>query len=167
MDDRDAIELYCTHHSMPMWRIRYRQSIDIMTRAGEVMHNLRGGRRRLVGLPARVQVCETGQAPATRTFILEDYSPRGARLIADAPITPGSTVSFEVPGSTERRTGTVRHVQSLQTNLAILFSIGVEFEGAKRSRWSLTNRRPRISATAVVAGDLPALPAGSRQTEAA
>ena len=135
MDDRDAIELYCTQHSMPMWRIRYRQSIDIMTRAGEVMRNLRGGRRRLVGLPARVRTETSGNT--VRFFILEDYSDAGARLIGDALLAPGTLVSFDVPGSTVKGTGTVRHVQSLQTDLAVLFSMGVEFPNARRSRWTL------------------------------
>ena len=134
MEDRDAIELYCTQHSMTMWRIRYRQSIDIMTRAAEVMNNLRGGRRRLVGLPAQVRTESTSAAP--RTVIVEDFSDAGARLISDAPIAPGTTISFEVPGGSVKGTGTVRHVQSLQTDLAVLFSIGVEFPSAKRRRWA-------------------------------
>jgi cellulose synthase (UDP-forming) len=136
IEDRDAIELYCTHHSMPMWRIRYRQSIDIMTRGKEVMHNLRGGRRRLVGLPARIRTDTAANSPA-RYFILEDYSDTGARLIGDSPIAPGTTVTFDVPGATVKGTGTVRHVQSLQTDMAVLFSIGVEFPAAPRRRWSL------------------------------
>jgi hypothetical protein len=136
MEDRDAIELYCTQHSMPMWRIRYRQSIDIVTRGREVMKNLRGGRRRLVGLPARVRTDTAATSPA-RYFILEDYSATGARLIGDAPIAPGTTVTFDVPGATVTGTGTVRHVQSLQTDMAILFSMGVEFPGVRRRRWPL------------------------------
>jgi cellulose synthase (UDP-forming) len=136
MEDRDAIELYCTQHAMPMWRIRYRQSIDIVTRAGEVMRNLRGGRRRLVGLPARVRT-ESTVASAPRMFILEDYSSSGARLIGDSLIPPGTLVSFDVPGGTVSGTGTVRHVQSLQTDMAVLFSIGVEFPAAPRRRWFL------------------------------
>src|SRR5205085_1300476 len=56
VETRDAIELYCTQHSMPVWRMRYRQSIDILTRTTEVVRNLRGHRRRLVGLPANVRV---------------------------------------------------------------------------------------------------------------
>jgi hypothetical protein len=42
-----------------------------------------------------------------------------------------------VPGGSLKGIGTVRHVQSLQTDLAVLFSIGVEFPGAKRRRWTL------------------------------
>ena len=137
MNDRDAIELYCTQHSMTMWRIRYRQSIDIMTRAAEVMHNLRGGRRRLVGLAAQVRTETATSAP--RTVIVEDFSTTGARLIGDAPIALGTTITFEVPGGTVKGTGTVRHVQSLQTDLAVLFSIGVEFPAAKR-RWSIRGK---------------------------
>ncbi|MEO5568361.1 MAG: glycosyltransferase, partial [Gemmatimonadaceae bacterium] len=140
MDDRDAIELYCTHHSMPMWRMRYRQSIDIMTRAAEVMRNLRGGgRRRLVGLPARVVIDGAGDE---RLFILEDYSDTGARLIGDSLIPPGTRVTFDVPGAAVTGTGTVKHVQSLQTNLAVLFSIGVEFAGERKRRWSIGGRQP-------------------------
>jgi cellulose synthase (UDP-forming) len=134
LEDRDAIELYCTQHSMPMWRIKYRQSVDIMTRTAEVMRNLRGGRRRLVGLPARVK---SGTTSTPRFFILEDFSEAGARLIGDAPIALGTTISFDVPGASVTGTGTVRHVQSLQTDLAVLFSIGVEFPAATRRRWFL------------------------------
>lgn len=165
MDDRDAIELYCTHHAMPMWRIRYRQSIDIMTRTAEIIRNLRGGRRRLVGLPARVKMNGVGTTATSRMFILEDYSAAGARLIGDAPIPPGTVVTFEVPGADVKGAGTVRHVQSLQTNIAILFSMGVEFEGTRRRRWSLGGGS-KVPALPAVAAP-PVLSAGSRTEEAA
>ncbi|MBA3670989.1 MAG: glycosyltransferase [Gemmatimonadaceae bacterium] len=141
MEARDAIELYCTHHSMPMWRLKYRQSIDIMTRTAEVMRNLRGGgRRRLVGLPARVRV-EGGEgvtaAELPGMMILEEISTKGARLIGDAPITPGLVISFDVPGAGVSGRGTVRHVQSLRTSVAVLFSMGIQFDEPPRpDRWS-------------------------------
>jgi cellulose synthase (UDP-forming) len=131
MEDRDTIELYCTQHAMPMWRIRYRQSIDIMTRTAELVQNARGRRRKLIGLPAMVHTNGAG-ATTTRMFILEDVSARGARLIGDTALDPGTHVSFDVPGATVKGAGTVRHVQSLQTNLAVLFSMGVEFEQQMR-----------------------------------
>jgi hypothetical protein len=126
---RDAIELYCTQHSMPVWRMRYRQSIDIVTRATEIMRNLRGHRRRLVGLPASVRVDSAipGELPTTRTFVLEEIGQGGARLIGEAPIAPGTGLSFTVPGSTISGNGVVRHVQTLHTPVALLFSMGVEF----------------------------------------
>jgi cellulose synthase (UDP-forming) len=128
IESRDRIEMYCTNHSMPMWRMRYRQSIDIVTRATEVIRNLRGGRRRLVGLPASVRI---ENAPAgtdmTRTLVLEEIGTGGARLIGESLIPPGTPISFTVPGSSLSGSGIVRHVQSLQTSVSVLFSMGVQF----------------------------------------
>jgi hypothetical protein len=151
MEAKDAIEAYCTNHSMALWRLRYRQSIDIVTRAGEVMRNLRGGRRRLVGLPAIVQMNgpSTSVPEATRTLVLEEMGSGGARLIGDSPIPPGTPISFTVPGSVLAGAGVVRHVQTLQTSVAILFSMGVEFNPAtSRERTTLG----RFSPFALLAG---------------
>jgi cellulose synthase (UDP-forming) len=120
---RDAIELHCTQHSVPVWRGKYRQSIDILTRAGEVMRNLRGGRRRLAGLPARL-VSAAGLNGGT--LILEEMSGTGARLVGLAPIPPGTEISFTVPGADVSGSGVVRHVQMLPTAAAALFSMGIE-----------------------------------------
>ena len=140
MEARDAIEMYCTNHSMPVWRMRYRQSIDIVRLAGETMHNLRAGRRTLVGLPASVSAAGgegDDRAEVTRTFVLEEIGPRGARLIGDAPIEPGTPINFSVFGSSLAGSGTVRHVEMHQTSMAVLFTIGVELTGAPRRmhRW--------------------------------
>ncbi len=148
VEARDAVELYCTHHSMPMWRLRYRQSIDILTRATEVMHNLRGVRRRLVGLPAKVFVQHASSedpVPLPGLLILEEISYRGARLIGDTLIPPGTHLSFVVPGSTLSGMGTVRYAFARTTSVAVLFSIGVEFTpGTTVHRWTLRRGRPRV-----------------------
>jgi len=126
---RDAIELYCTQHSMTVWRLKYRQSIDILTRAGEVMRNLRGKRRRLAGLPAKVYLTgagDTERMEVDANLILEDMSDSGARFIGTAPIEPGTTIAFDVPGAQVSGAGVVRHVQALQTSVSVLFSMGVE-----------------------------------------
>jgi cellulose synthase (UDP-forming) len=133
VEARDAIERYCTGHSMPMWRMKYRQSIDIFTRTSEIVRNLRGARRQLAGLPAHVSV---GGANGTRPaqlaglMILEDMSDGGARLVGTTLIEPGTAVSFNVPGTAVSGAGVVRHVQALQTSVAMRFSIGVEFSRA-------------------------------------
>lgn len=130
MEVRDAIELYCTGHSMPMWRMKYRQSIDIITRASEIVRNLRGTRRRLAGLPAQVYVNGAGDsdpAQLSGLMILEEMSDGGARLVGAAPIEPGTSITFNVPGAKVSGAGIVRHVQALETSVAILFSMGVEF----------------------------------------
>lgn len=128
VDVRDAIELHCTQHSMPVWRGKYRQSIDLLTRAHEIMRNLRGQRRRLAGLPARI-VSGTEQNGVPGTLILEEMSASGARLIGATPIPPGTRIAFEVPGASVAGSGVVRHVQMLPTAAAALFSMGIELAG--------------------------------------
>ena len=159
VEDRDAIERYCTQHSMTVWRLKYRQSIDILTLATQVMKNLRGGRRRLAGLPAKVTVGAPVVADE-RLLILEEMSDGGARLVGDAPIEPGTQVTFDVPGARISGAGTVRHVQALQTPIAVLFSMGVEFHTVPVSRGfrSIFGRREpsRELAAAVVAPAAPA-----------
>jgi len=110
----------------------------------EVMRNLRsgGGRRRLAGLPAQVAV---GTGAALSTFILEDISERGARIVGGTPIAPGTAVRFDVPGTHVSGAGLVRHVQTLRTPLSILFSMGVELNTVPRAagsrRWLGIGRR--------------------------
>jgi hypothetical protein len=127
MEARDKIELYCTQHSMRMWRIKYRQSVDMLTLAREMLCNLRRQRRQLAGLPAKVQIESTDTLqPAPTRMILEEISESGARLVGDAPIAPGTAITFEVPGAAVSGGGIVRHVQTLRTSVALLYSIGVE-----------------------------------------
>lgn len=126
---RDAIELHCTQHAMPMWRLKYRQSIDIMTRAAELVRNLRSDRRRIIGLPATVAVLNhPGTAPIElpQMFILEEMSSRGAQIIGDAPIAPGTSITVDVSGAAIMLAGIVRHVRTLETPMQVLFSLGVE-----------------------------------------
>jgi hypothetical protein len=126
---RDSIELHCTQHSMPIWRQRYRQSIDIVTRASEVVRNTRRERRRIVRLPAHVTIQLDDEGAIARLpemFIVEDLSARGAQLIGDVPLTPGARVSFEVPGAAVTAAGIVRHVRPLETTMGVLYTMGVE-----------------------------------------
>ena len=128
---RDAIELHCTQHAMPMWRLKYRQSIDIMTRASEVVRNLRGDRRRIIGLPATVSVIDGSvedPAELPQMLILEEMSLKGARILGDAPIPPGTAVTVEVSGAPITLAGKVRHVRTLETPIQVLFSMGVELD---------------------------------------
>ncbi|HEX6589717.1 MAG TPA: glycosyltransferase, partial [Longimicrobiales bacterium] len=50
VQDRDAIEMHCTHHALPMYRQRYHQAIDWFTRANSRMNDSRGARRHAVQL---------------------------------------------------------------------------------------------------------------------
>jgi hypothetical protein len=151
VEARDTIERYCTQHSMPVWRMKYRQSIDILTLATQVLKNLRGKRRRLAGLPAKVVAGPEGPAAETRLLILEELSDGGARLVGDAPIEPGTRVTFDVPGARISGGGTVRHVQALQTSIAVLFSMGVEFDSVPvaRRRFLFGRREPSRESAAL------------------
>ena len=141
---RDAIELHCTQHAMPAWRQKYRQSIDILTRAGEIVRNLRGQRRRLAGLPARLTVGDVRGTTTGRMMILEEMSEGGARVIGAEPISPGTPVTFEVPGASVRGAGVVRHVQMLPTLTNTLFSMGIQLDGQRPSRsWRTLLSRTR------------------------
>jgi cellulose synthase (UDP-forming) len=140
-ETRDVIELYCTQHSMPLWRMRYRQSIDLLTLSTQVLRNLRGRKRRLAGLPATVMI--GGAVADSRMLVLEEMSDGGARIVGDAPIEPGTRITFDVPGAKISGAGVVRHVQALQTAIAMLYSMGVEFDSVPvaRGRRSLFGRR--------------------------
>lgn len=100
-------------------------------------------------------------------MILEELSTTGARLIGDAPLNPGTEISFDVPGAGVARTGTIRHVQALKTSVAVLFSMGVEFPSTRRADWwsfartvTPTNgARSKGTASPVLAGIAP-LPTG-------
>jgi hypothetical protein len=131
VESRDAIELYCTQHSMAVWRMRYRQSIDIVRLVSEMVRNVRGARRRLVGLPAIVSTIGgegDDRGELTRTLVLEQLGPTGAGLVGDTPIVPGTRITFAVPGSSLAGAGIVRHVQTLETPVAVMFSMGVELD---------------------------------------
>jgi hypothetical protein len=126
MEDRDAIELHCTHYAVPMWRKRYRQSLDLFARTSELMHNSRGKRRLNVHLAAEVNVHETPELPAERFgALLEEVSETGARLMSDRPVAPGRTLQFLVPGSSLEGKGQVVFTTALEAPANGRFSVGV------------------------------------------
>jgi hypothetical protein len=73
-------------------------------------------------------------------------SEAGATLIGDAAIPPGTALSFTIPGSPVTGRGIVRHVRSLETSLAVLFSIGVAFDEPKRRSLPWRSRLSRGAA---------------------
>jgi hypothetical protein len=101
VETRDAIELHCAHHAVPMWRMKYRQSLNLFGKAVEMLANIRGERRYRVQLPARVSIEDDDgeQTQVEGLALLEDVSPSGARLLMETPVTPGRVVNFEVPGT--------------------------------------------------------------------
>jgi cellulose synthase (UDP-forming) len=125
-ETRDAIELHCAHHAIPMVRMQYRQSTNLFIRAAEVFGNIRGERRFQVQLPAEVSVEADDENPAEGGLaLLEDVSQRGARLLMETPVAPGRRISFEVPGTSLAGRGTVIFSRMLESPMRVRFVVGI------------------------------------------
>jgi cellulose synthase (UDP-forming) len=141
IESRDAIELHCTHHSVPLWRSRYRESMDLFRQATERFIESRGGRRRRIGLPALVHVAAASGARGPERDVvpcvatLEEVSRRGARLVMDAPVEPGCTVDYEVPGTTLGGRGVVVFNRAFETPLDVRFAVGIRESAPARNGW--------------------------------
>ena len=133
IETRDAIELHCTHHSVPMWRMKYRQSVNLVGRTVEMLANIRGEKRYRVKLPARVIVEEDSGEETEGLALLEDMSPRGARLLMETPVAPNSIINFEVPGTTFSGKGRVVFNRILESPMKTRFVVGIGRE-ARESR---------------------------------
>jgi cellulose synthase (UDP-forming) len=150
-ETRDAIELHCAHHSIPMVRMQYRQSTNLFTRAVEAFGNIRGERRYQVQLPAEISVDADGDDPAEAGLgLLEDISPRGARLLMETPVAPGRRISFEVPGTSFSGQGTVIFNRTLESPMRVRFVVGI-IRDPKKSRlktwtreWRALGQTPRV-----------------------
>lgn len=143
VETRDAIELHCTHHSVPMWRMTYRQSLNLFNRAVEMMANIRGEKRFFVQLPARVVIeGDEGEPPTEGLALLEDVSPRGARLLMEVPVPPNRLVQFEVPGTTFSGNGRVVFNRTLESPMKVRFVVGLGRQ-ARESRFKVWTREWR------------------------
>ena len=131
IDDRDAIEIHCTQHAVPMWRRRYRQSLGLGVRVTELIRNARSTTRRIIQLPARITVLSADQVSVLEEGgLLEEISSDGARLLMDRSLEPGTRVEFEVPGTTLKGVGEVIFNRMLESPISVRFHIGLRLEGS-------------------------------------
>ena len=142
IETRDAIELHCAHHAVPMWRMKYRQSLNLIGKAVEMLANIRTERRYSVQLPARVVVEGEAEPPGEALALLEDLSPGGARLLMETPVQPGTIVDFEVPGTTFSGRGRVVFNRILESPMKVRFVVGLGRE-ARESRLKIWTREWR------------------------
>jgi cellulose synthase (UDP-forming) len=159
---RDAIELHCTQHAVPIWQNQFRTAFDLAARTRQWFRNSRDERRTRVRLPATLTV-EKGargvKGPATRLAFLEEVSRRGARLIVDEPVPPGTRVCFRVPDGGVEGEGHVVFSRALETSLGVRFALGVRrsdgakpsTEGRKRMDTKPMLRRASVLVTAFAA----------------
>ncbi|MEA2707101.1 MAG: hypothetical protein QOH22_1889 [Gemmatimonadaceae bacterium] len=150
VDTRDAIELHCTHHSVPMWRMKYRQSLNLFNKAVEMVANIRGEKRFFVQLPARVVIeGEEGEPPTEGLALLEDVSARGARLLMEVPVPPNRLIQFDVPGTTFSGNGRVVFNRTLESPMKVRFVVGLGRQ-ARESRFKVWTREWRSLAVGPV-----------------
>jgi cellulose synthase (UDP-forming) len=146
VETRDAIELHCTHHSVPMWRMKYRQSLSLFSKAVELVANIRGEKRFFVQLPARVVIeAGDGEPPTEGLALLEDVSARGARLLMEVPVPPNSVIQFDVPGTNFSGTGRVVFNRTLESPMKVRFVVGLGRQ-ARESRFKIWTREWRALA---------------------
>lgn len=129
---RDIVEMHCTQHTVTIWRQRFRQSVDLVARATEVMRNLRSDKRVRVQLPARLVVGE-GEEQFQAGGLLEEISTRGARLLVETAITPGTCIEFDVPGTGITGSGHVVFSSALESPMSVRFTIGVRLDSKLRA----------------------------------
>ena len=120
---RDAIELHCAQHAMPIDRQR-RDAVG--ARALRRLRELRGEQRVDVGMPAHVRVGTGDEARDIGVGLLEDVSPRGGRVVLDHPVEEGAEIALQIPGSSIAASGRVVFVHALKTGLGMRFVAGFQ-----------------------------------------
>ncbi|MDB4900125.1 MAG: restriction endonuclease, partial [Gemmatimonadetes bacterium] len=129
-DERDAIELHCAHHVMPLERQRHRAGEGALTARGMLrrLRELRIERRVPVGMPAHVSSGQKGGMRDLGIGLLEDVSPRGGRVLLDLPVDEGSLLTLQIPGSAISTGGRIVFVHELETSLGVRFVAGFRTE---------------------------------------
>ena len=140
---RDAIELHCAHHSVPLWRSRYRQSMPVFAHAMERLSDIRAGRRSAVQLPVVVRLCPPDGAPCELDMgMLEELSDEGARLVLESPLEPGTRVTYDVPGTPIAGRGVVMFNRAFESPTNVRFAVGIQRMRENDQRWELLEWTP-------------------------
>ena len=148
LETRDAIELHSAHHAIPLSRQRYRQSIDVVENAVQRFTNPRVGRRHVVALPALISATTEGGDTELGMGLLEEESRSGVRLILENPIEPGTTMRWDVPGTTISGRGVVIFSRAMESPLRVSFIVGVQRLEEPHDRFAAMRRW--------VTGEMPA-----------
>lgn len=138
---RDAIEVHCTQHAVPLWQRRYRHSIHLLAHAAERFSDLRVSRRLPVALPAQIEIA----VPATATTVasstssvalLEEVSTSGARFLMDAPVEPGTIIRFDVPGTKLSGQGMVVFNRAFSSPVHVRYAVGIYSAPPASGKWA-------------------------------
>ena len=72
--------------------------------------------------------------------LLEEESRTGVRLILENPIEPGTTMRWDVPGTTMSGKGVVIFSRAVESTLRVSFVVGVERIDEPRERFAVLRR---------------------------
>ena len=145
LDTRDAIELHNAHYAIPASRHHYRQSIDVVQNAVERFVNPRAGLRQDVGLPALVAVEGENGEQDLGIGLLQERSTSGVRLVLESPLTPGSAIRWDVPGTTLSGRGTVVFSRAQPAVMGESYIVGVQMIAEPTLRFAMLKRWRRDS----------------------
>jgi cellulose synthase (UDP-forming) len=154
---RDAIELHCTQHAVPIWQLQYRNAFELFARTQQWFRNSRGERRSRVNHVAVVTVHKEarGATAHPRFAMMDELSGSGVRLVMDEPLEPLTHLSIGVPGTGFHTAGRVAYSRALETSVGVRFAIGVrrirEMSNERKVRFGMKSVRTLKRASAVVA----------------
>jgi cellulose synthase (UDP-forming) len=124
---RDAIELHCTQHAVPLKRQHYGESLNIGGAFQRWLAGNRSERRVRHKLPARLTIrSRSSDATHHELGLIEDVSPGGARLMMDTPVAPGALIEYDAPGASLGGVGMVVAVRAFETEMGVRFSVGLQ-----------------------------------------
>jgi cellulose synthase (UDP-forming) len=124
---RDAIELHCTQHAVPVKRKQYREHLHIGGAFQWWLTGSRSERRVRRKVPARVTIrSRSSAATHDELGLIEDSSPGGARLMMDTPVAPGALIEYQAPGASLGGVGEVVAVRAFETEIGVRFSVGLQ-----------------------------------------
>jgi cytoskeletal protein CcmA (bactofilin family) len=131
---RDAIDMHCAQHAVPLEGQRYRPGVVSFARRYVLNRSRERG-----AIPARVVVSDGGHMRDLGVVLVEATGRRDVRLTVESPIVETSIVELHTAGSPTALTGRVGSVQALETSLGTRFLADVTTQtmGARKMHASL------------------------------
>jgi cellulose synthase (UDP-forming) len=124
-EDRDAIDLHCAHHEVPLQRLTYEETNHPFRRMARWIYDPRRDQRHRLELPAFIEIHDGNGVSEQRLGSLVERSVAGAQLIIDRPVRPGADVSYSVAGAGTSSRATVASVRAMTTPMGTLYVLGV------------------------------------------
>jgi cellulose synthase (UDP-forming) len=127
--DRDAIDLHCTQHAVPVHRASVQEAKRPFQQLVEWIYDPRREPRTRIDLPAVVRASGNGRAPGPEQLgHLLDTSESGARLVVGDPPSPGARLLYRVLETGLSGQGEVATVRALGTTMGTRYAVGLRVD---------------------------------------